>query len=256
MIMGMRVALQLFSLRNEMAVNFEATLEKVKEMGYEGVEFSGLFGIDPVEIKAMVEQTGLTAISAHVPIDELILYPDKCIETYQTIGCSYIVIPWLDETRRPGAEGYERIKNEIKTASEICSRQGMKLLYHNHSFEFIKINSEYALDLLFNQIPLLETEIDTCWVHYAGENPASYITKYSGRCPVVHLKDYKLNDQCDKNIEFQPIGMGLLDFCSILDAAAHAGTKWVVVEQDKPTNGKTPAECVKSSMDFLNSFSL
>ena len=81
---------------------------------------------------------------------------------------------------------------EIKMLGAKAAEYGMTLLYHNHDFEFIKIDGEYALDILYNEVPseFLQTEIDTCWVNVGGENPAGYIEKYTGRAPVVHLKDF------------------------------------------------------------------
>jgi len=68
----------------------------------------------------------------------------------------------------------------------------MQLLYHNHDFEFVTLSGMFGLDFLYAAVPedLLKTELDVCWVKYAGQDPAAYLRKYAGRCPVVHLKDY------------------------------------------------------------------
>ena len=147
---------------------------------------------------------------------------------------------------------------------------GLQLLYHNHDFEFLKIDGEYALDILYNTIPaeLLATEIDTCWVNVGGEEPSAYVEKYSGRAPIVHLKDfsgskgngplYKLigieeeeTEKAENTFEFRPVGYGCQDWKKIIASAEKAGAGWVVVEQDDPSMGKTPIECAQSSIEYL-----
>ena len=87
MIQNMPIALQLFSVRDELAADFRGTLQKVKDLGYEGVEFAGLHGRDPQEIRAMLDDIGLKGMSAHVPLDELLADIDKVVEDYKTLGC-------------------------------------------------------------------------------------------------------------------------------------------------------------------------
>ena len=146
----------------------------------------------------------------------------------------------------------------------------MQLLYHNHDFEFEKINDQYILDTYYGEISadLLQTELDTCWVNVGGENPAQYVRKYTGRAPIVHLKDFAgsktanmyaligtdaAKEESSSKFEFRPVGYGKQDFPSILAAAEDAGAGWVVVEQDSPSMGKTPMECAKMSIDYLKS---
>lgn len=270
--MALPVALQLYSVRDELEADFEGTVRKVKELGYDGVEFAGLYGKSAAEVKAIVEQVGVVPVSAHVSLDELLSDISSVVATYKEIGCEYIAVPYLPEDRRPGTEGFERTIEDIKTIADECNRQGVKLLYHNHDFEFAKLDGKYALDILYSEVTAdrLQTEIDTCWVGVAGEDPAAYVVKYSGRAPVVHLKDYykqgkekpkKLYEligieddsetESEETFGFRPVGYGVQDMPSILDASEKAGAKWVVVEQDRPAPGDTPMNSVKLSRDFL-----
>lgn len=273
MIQGMSIALQLYSVREDMARDFRGTLEKVKALGYEGVEFAGLFGQEPEAVRAMLDDIGLTAISAHVPVDELLGDTESVLKSYRTMGCRYVAIPWLDEARRPGTEQYPAFRKDLAALAESCKRLGLTLLYHNHDFEFVKVNGEYALDQMYREMPadLLQTELDTCWVHVAGEDPVEYLHKYAGRAPVVHLKDFVMPGKKparmyelvgvesdgapadDAAFEFRPVGYGAQDFPAILDAAVQAGASWVVVEQDQPSMGKTPMECAEMSIRYLDS---
>jgi Xylose isomerase-like TIM barrel. len=175
--MTFSVALQVYSVRDFAEKNLKDTLAKVKEMGYDGVEFAGLYGHEPSEVKRMVEELGLTPISAHVPLDEMLADPDKVIGAYAEIGCKYIAVPYLPEERRPGTDGFAKTIKDIEALATTAKKFGIQMLYHNHDFEFVKVDGEYGLDILYKSISaeLLKTEIDTCWVNVAGEDPAGYI---------------------------------------------------------------------------------
>ena len=268
---GLPVGLQLYTVRDDMAKDFKGTLQKVKELGYDGVEFAGMYDHTPAEIKAMCAEIGLNPISAHVPLQEMLEDIDKVIADYKAIGCQYIVVPYVTEERRPGGEKFLQMVEEIRTIGQKCKEAGLVLLYHNHDFEFAKTESgEFGLDYLYANVPadLLQTELDQCWVKYAGQDPVAYLQKYSGRSPVVHLKDYYasgeqkedpyaligLNEGEKKEntaFEFRPLGYGVQDVPAIVRAAKAADSQWLIVEQDQPSMGKTPMECVAMSMEFM-----
>ena len=267
------VGLQLYSIRDDMAQDFKGTLQKVKDMGYDGVEFAGLFDNSPEQIKAWCKEIGLEPVSALVPLADMLADIDKVIADYKTIGCQYIVVPYVTEERRPGGDKFMQMIEEIRSIGEKTKAAGLTLLYHNHDFEFQKTESgEFGLDFLYSSVPadLLQTELDECWVKYSGQDPVAYLHKYAGRAPVVHLKDYFAEGEQDgdpyaliglnegeekKNtaFEFRPLGCGLQDVPSLVAAAKEAGSKWLIVEQDNPSMGKTPLECVATSMEYMKS---
>ncbi len=267
------VAIQVYSVREDAEKDFYGTLKRIKEMGYDGVEFAGLYGHKPEEVKNMCEEIGLVPLSAHVPLDEMLADPRKVLADYKVIGCNYIAIPYLNEEYRPGHEKFDEVIAAAKEIGKIGKELGIQLLYHNHDFEFVKVDGKYALDMLYDTVEpdYLQTELDVCWVNVGGENPADYIRKYTGRAPVVHLKDFimpgkkpaKMYDligidddtevAADEKFEFRPVGYGCQNFPEILDASKDAGATWVVVEQDMPSMDKTPLECAKMSIDYLKS---
>ncbi len=269
--MSLPVAVQLYSVRDEMQADFYGTIKKMKELGYDGVEFAGLFGEKPADIKAFCEETGIIPISAHVPYYDMLADPEKVLADYAEIGCKYVAVPYLTEECRPGTEGFGATVEGIRKIAKAAKELGIQLLYHNHDFEFVKLDGEYALDVLYSSISadLLKTEVDTCWVNVAGVNPSEYILKYTGRSPVVHLKDFRMSGKkggqlykligIDDNEEqeeqdsfsFMPVGHGAQDIPAILDASVKAGAEWVVVEQDNPAKGDTPLNSVKLSREYL-----
>ena len=266
--MSLPVAVQIYSVRDDAAKDLKGTLIAIKEMGYDGVEFAGLYGYTPSDIKAMCEEIGLVPISAHVPYVDLVADTEGVLAHYATIGCKFVVVPYLIEEDRPGTEGFPEVIKNVKVIGEVAKKLGMTLLYHNHDFEFIKLDGKYALDILYEEVSadLLQTELDMCWVNVGGENPSEYLLKYTGRSPVVHLKDFngeKSDDMYEligiekkaparpANFEFRPVGCGKQDFPAILEAAKKAGAEWVVVEQDQPSMGLTPIECATKSREYL-----
>lgn len=268
--MNFPIALQLYSVRDSMEVDFEGTLKNVKALGYDGVEFAGLFGKSGAEVKKLCDEIGLTPISAHVPFVDMMSNPD-IIDTYAEIGCKYVVIPYLTEEYRPGNEKFSEVIEGAKVLGKKANSLGLKLCYHNHDFEFVKIDGEYALDILYKEVPaeLLQPQIDTCWVNVGGEDPANYVRKYAGRTEILHLKDFAGSksenmyaligiDEDEKKeksstFEFRPVGKGVQNFPEILKAATEVGIKWVVVEQDEPSLGLSRMECAQTSIEYLKS---
>ncbi len=265
------IAVQVYSVREAAGADLYVTLKQIKEMGYDGVEFAGLYGNDPADIKAWCQELGLVPISAHVALVDMLKDPIGVLSKYAEIGCKYVVVPYLVPEHRPGHPNFDYVVEFIRILCKAAKALGMQMLYHNHDFEFLKVDGKYALDILYDTIPadLLKTEIDTCWVNVGGEDPSDYISKYSGRAPVVHLKDFngeKSEDMYEligiekkaparpSGFEFRPVGKGLQDFAAILEASRAAGAEWVVVEQDQATMGLSPMESIKASIDYLKSF--
>ena len=265
------IAIQLYTVRDQAAADFEGTLKAIKAMGYEGVEFAGLHGKTAAEVKALCAEIGLTPISAHVPYYDMIADPKGVLSDYAEIGCKYVAIPYLTPECRPGTDGFAKVVENAEMLGKVAKELGMTLLYHNHDFEFEKIDGKYALEVLYDTVPadLLQTELDTCWVRVGGEEPAAYVRKFSGRAPVVHLKDfYKAGEKAEGMYEligikpegetaseesfgFRPVGHGLQNIPAILEASIDAGAEWVVVEQDRPALGLTPMESIKTSREYL-----
>lgn len=264
------IGYQLYSAREEMTADFRGTLEKVKALGYDCVEFAGLFGKEPKEIRAMLNEIGLKAISAHVPFDAICADMDGTIAAYKEIGCDYITVPFLGDQDRPGAAGFAGVISALRQFGEKCNNAGITLLYHNHDFEFVSVSGMYGLDFLYEAVPadFLQTELDTCWVRYAGEDPAAYIRKYAGRCPIVHLKDYVgvkggaqpyalinadgTDDGKNENVAFQfmPVGHGCQDVKAIIEAGLESGAHTFIVEQDQWYD-RHPLDAAKMSIETV-----
>jgi sugar phosphate isomerase/epimerase len=262
------VAYQIYSAREQAAQDLPGVLKALADLGYDGVEFAGFYGHSAAEVAELLTRYGLKALSSHVPMADILDDMFGVIAYHRRIGCPYIAVPYLGDDDRPGAKGFPAILRAIYQFGALCREAGIQLLYHNHDFEFVDMGGIYGLDFLYAATPadILQTEIDTCWVHYAGLNPADYIRKYKGRCPVVHLKDYvgkkgDVNpyaligqaDNADRSglaFEFRPFGHGVQDAASIVCASIESGADWFVIEQDLSV-GRTPLEAAQMSIETL-----
>ncbi len=267
------VGIQVYGLRDLLEntpENFENVMRQVKEMGYDGVELAGLYGLEPEFVKETLDKLGLVPISAHVPLVEMMEDAQKVADTYKKIGVSYIAVPYLPEEYRPNTPGYAKVLKEIERIGQVMKDNGIRLEYHNHDFEFVKLpDGTFGFDDIYRQIPeeLLKVEPDLCWIKVAGQSPVDYLKKYGARCEIVHLKDYikegnpknmyKLigietkQEQEDTGIfEFRPVGFGMQIWEPILDTALEAGAKWVIVEQDEHY-ALPPLEAARRSREYL-----
>lgn len=271
-----KVGIQLYSLRDAMEKDMDSTLKTVKEMGYDYVEFAGYFGKSAEEVKAILDKYGLEAVSVHQAIGLFEEEGQKAVDYLKTLGVKYCAIPWynVDEF----ISNWDATMDKFKNVSKLLGDNDIKLMYHNHDFEFNKINGEYILDRLYATLPegVIMPQLDTCWVHYAGVNPSEYIRKYSGRIEVLHLKDfvceklgggpvYALIDEDgnemdkgnkeDNGFKLVPVGSGIQDWTSILAAAEDAGVEYVIVEQDE-SKDRDPLDAAKMSREYLRTLGI
>ena len=181
-----KVGLQLFSIRNAMEQDMDAALKAVKEMGYDYVEFAGYFGKSAEEVKAILDKYGLECISVHQAPSLFWEEGQSAIDYLKGIGAKYCAIPWytVDEFFNNWDETMAKFTDLGKQLKE----NGIQLMYHNHDFEFRTIDGEFILDKMYATIPndILKPQFDTCWVHYAGNNPAEYLKKYVGKIDNIY----------------------------------------------------------------------
>jgi sugar phosphate isomerase/epimerase len=248
-----KIALQIYSIKEEAEKDFEATLKKIRSFGYDGVELAGLYGNSPEQVHTWLVENNLECISAHISYNALCMELEETVKVYKMLGCRYIAIPALDESSYSGS-GYEELLMNITMISNVCKKEGIQLLYHNHAEEFEMKNDQgdcWIDDLYEKTKPEeLQTEFDTGWVQIAGQDPAAYILKYKNRSPVIHVKDYNSIDP----IEFCSVGNGKLRLKELLKAAEEANTEWLVVEQDTHMV-QTKMEDVAKSVEYLKQLS-
>jgi len=264
------VSLQLYTVRDFANKDLPDTLAKVKAMGYDAVELAGTYGLETAAFKQQLDAAGLKAVSAHVPIQAFESDMAGTVAMYKALGCKVLGIPHMSLEALPGGQDFEHYRALIKKTAALCKEHDLVLAYHNHDFEFATLPcGTFVLDTLFNELPAeeLQAQIDTGWVTVAGQDPASYVKKYSGRCPSVHLKDVVRVDNAGKTVELmgaenklesegkyedRPVGQGIQDMPAVTKAAVEAGAFILVVELDEAV-GITSLEAARESREYLKS---
>lgn len=241
--MQIPIALQLYTLRNETAVDFEGVLEKIAQIGYRGVEFAGYGNLKSGQMVSLLKRLNLSPAGSHVPLDLLKNKVDEIIEYNLEIGNKYIICPYAKYESKGDYIDFARF---LEKAGEKIRSKGLVLGYHNHAHEFIKYDDKYALDIIFEntQEEVLVMELDTYWVQYAGVNPVEYLKKYNGRCSLIHQKDMKKEDR-----SFTEVGEGIMDIKAIYEEGLNQKVSYFIVEQDLCTI--PPLESVQISFNNL-----
>ena len=222
------------------------TLYKLAEIGYTATEIGDFSILSVADWQAVRKSTGLKMACTHFAVPYQEAWTKHIIEFARALGSRYIGYPILRQSAAGSKDDYLREAEVMNRLGKIYSDYGIKLIYHNHDFEFAKFGGNYGLDILReNTDPALVCfELDIYWIAKGGEIPERFIEKFTGRADIIHFKD-----MADDGF-FAPVGEGTLNTEAIFKAAVRAGSKIALVEQD--AHRKPAFECAKSSYDFLS----
>ena len=233
--------------------NPRAALEKIAEWGYTELEFGGDMGLgmDAAGTAKLLKSLGIKPVIGPTSmaniIDESKLKTDakRCLD----LGKKFIVCywPWAAEGQGKKIDDWKRVADNLNKGGDICKKEGIKLLFHNHDIEFHAVEGQMPFDVMMARLDpdLADIELDLYWIAKGGQSAEEYIKKYPGRYPVLHVKDMNNLDEMD----FACVGDGCIDFASIFRLNRTAGAKHFIVEHDRPEN---PEECVASSIKYLS----
>jgi sugar phosphate isomerase/epimerase len=236
-----KIGLQLYTLRADLAKDLEGTLKKVAAIGYKEVELFGyndgkFFGKTPKEFKAILDGLGLNPVSGHygagvqMKDQKGTLSNDwqRAVDDAAAIGQKYVNCAYLTDGERKSIEDYKKYVDLFNKSGEVAKKAGLQFGYHNHDFEFKKMDGQLPYDLIASTDPnLVKLELDLYWIVKAGLDPVELFKKYPGRFPLWHVKDMDKGDQ-----SFAEVGTGSIDFAKIFAARKIAGMTHFFVEQD------------------------
>ncbi len=254
----MNIGLNLYSLRSYLKdeSGLLETCRKLKEMGYDCFQFSGM-PFDGEMIKRVQDELQAPFVLTHVPIDRILGETDALVREHLLFGCTNIGLGHM--------KGWEDDEYFCKTASELnaaagrMKELGSKFFYHLHHYEFTKLPSgKTRFEYLIEECPNINFTFDTYWVQYGGGDVIDYIERLAGRIECIHLKDYKIvrDENGVTAPAYAPLGVGNLNFKRIIEAAKKSGTKYFIVEQDDAFSYPDPFEQVRISADFLKNSEL
>lgn len=240
-----KIGVQLYTVRSLMEKDVEGTLAAVAAAGYTEVEFAGYFDKSPADIRAMLDRHGLTAPSAHVGN----IAPDawaKSLDAAHVVGHKYIVVPWIPEERRKTLADWKQVAADFNRAATAANAAGVQFAYHNHDFEFPRVEGQVPYDVLLAETDpkLVQMEIDLYWITKAGQDPLAYFARMPGRVPMVHVKDGK----GAPDWPMTEVGSGSIDWKRIFARSGQAGIKHYFVEHDQPAD---PIASITASCAYL-----
>jgi len=249
------VALQLYTVRDQLKEDFRGVVRAVGEMGYDGVQFAGYGGLSAGELRDLLREANVQPAGTHTGLDVLESRLDEEIAYNQAIGNRWILCPAIPEARRRDLAGWRDIAASLNRIGERCAAQGLLFGYHNHAFEFPPIpdgNGRRGIDVILGETDPQRVfwEPDVYWIHKGGADPAAMIRQFAGRVPITHLKDVTK----DERQTFAEVGEGGLDWPAILRASQEARVEWHCVEQDRCD--RPPLESARLSLQHLRSWGM
>lgn len=247
-----QLSVQLWSVKDAVAADFEGTLTKIAAMGFQGVEFAGNFGKyanDPKGLKAFLDKLGLKASGAHVPFEKLNAENfEATVAFYKAIDCHYLIIPM--DHRAQTVEGAKAVAKDLSEVEKKLKPQGMHTGYHNHTVEMLGDTGKTPWDVIGTSTEhdvILQQDVG--WTEVAGKNPVDFIKAYPGRTITTH---YKASAPEPGNKEHPIIGQDTTDWKALITAnKTYGGTLWLVIEQESYPEGMTPMQSVEASLKGL-----
>ena len=284
------IGLQLYSVSEELAKDFDRTLARLAAIGFQKAEVAGFIagGRSAVEIKTAVDRHNLVCPSVHFAMPELLQDIDGKISFAHDLGASSIVCaaPWIRDTSRLhidpdggifaaffaaiaaldlddwrwNAEHLNRIGTRLR-------EEGLELAYHGHNFEFRNFDGVIAYDelLRLTDPDIVKLELDCGWVCVAGRDPVYYLTNHGDRCTMLHARDFEPGFTPTTEMAMTSpellgpatpavVGTGIVDYPAVLAAARRTGTRHCFVERDPFWKGLPILEALER--DFRSLVSL
>lgn len=214
-----RLHLQLWTVRTELAADFAGTVQRLAELGLDGVEPFNSQQLPFEQQAQLIRAAGLQIPAAHLPLphgDRL----EESLDAARALGVTWLVSGFGPEDFKD-AQDVTRAAERANEASAAAAGAGFSFALHNHWWEF---NShpgvfESLLKQLNDDVHL---ELDTYWARVAGRDPVRLLTELAERIPLVHLKD----GPAVQDKPMLALGDGDMDMPAILDAAARA--TWII----------------------------
>ena len=241
------LGVQLYTFRDAMQADAKGTLEKIANLGITQIESArsqkgNYYGLTPKEMKQVCKDLGMTLRSGHVHMDEN--WEDTMQQAVDS-GQDYLIVSTMPSEGQT-IDNYKKVAEAFNKAGKQCKDRGLKFGYHNHNYEFDKVDGKVLYDVLLDNTDadLVHMELDLGWVVASGNDPMDYFNRYEGRFPLWHLKDMDLAKK--ESTEF---GKGSLPLEDILDHKKESGLKYIFIEQEEYADN--PFDSMQYNLDYL-----
>ncbi|MFD3232276.1 sugar phosphate isomerase/epimerase family protein, partial [Rahnella aceris] len=214
------IALQMYTLRNVGSADKQFAM--AHEAGFKNVEIVGTHDLSAKQMQALLAKNQLKVTSAHVQLSALENSYAQTLAFNKAVGNKTLIVPWIEAEDRPtNSQGWIDYAKRLDGLGATLRKDGMQLGYHNHNFEMKKYDGVTALEIIMNhtQPNNLKLEMDAAWVSRGGQDPVRFLKEYPSRIYAIHAKDNAAIGIRDDEMNFAPLGEGLLDWQTILPAA-------------------------------------
>ena len=238
------IALQLYTVRDLLAQDFEGTIRRVADMGYLGLETANMFGGSPASAAKLFGELGLTVSGAHstLPLGD---QKQEVIDTMGALRCERLIVAWQPPEKYKSLDGIKSICESLNEGAAVAKANGLQLGYHNHWFEYQPVENRIPADVMLEHLdPDIFLEVDVYWVQTAGQIPVEVVRRLGARAPFLHIKD----GPCQIEAPQTALGEGVVDIPGVVAAGA-GSTEWLVVELDRCATDML--EAVHKSYQYL-----
>ena len=235
------VGIQMYTLRKSMTEpeGYDSALRRVSEMGYDTVQVRPPEFWDAGELGRRLRGYGLQADSAFLPVYEIPERIGEGVEQARAFGTDVLRTDSINNVQRRSAEGFRAFAEHLNRCGAALKKEGIRLMYHFHSFEYIKLGDETGMDILLGETDpeLVLFQPDVFWLISAGKEPSVELRRFRGRAIYAHFKDYFITQGKDAALEVTtsasgPVGVGNLNWKGILKACRDIGIYNFVAEDD------------------------
>ena len=252
-----KLGLQLFTVRDYMTdeKSIDETFARLVKMGYTEGQTAGM-NIELPMYAELAKKHGMSIVGTHYDFVKIQNDPKATMELHDKLGTKNVGIGGMPFEARYNYDSFMKFIEDFNKCAELYAKEGYKLTYHNHSFEFIKVNgNKTAMDYLVREFDSqnISFVLDTCWVAHGGADVRFWLEKLAGRIDILHLKDIEPFYDENKNVtqSFTEIGNGNIWWDGVLQVAEKIGVKHYVVEQDRRWKDGDPFKSLQISRDYL-----
>lgn len=258
----MQLGIQLYTVRDDLAKDFEGTLKQLKDIGLRVVQSNLVMAGRPApQLRKIYDSFGFTWDSIHASGPALRDTAQQTVDQAKAVGiknitCSFPLYPTDRNILIAGApiDDWKRNADTFNKIGALCKAAGMTFAFHNHSIEFKTIEGVPVYDTLlaYTDPSLVSMEMDIGWVRASGADPVAYLTKYPKRFTALHIKDLTGEGIPNTNNKMNSaiIGKGLVNWTAVLAAARKSAVSRAYLEIEEPYN-PSPLGMVKASYEFL-----
>jgi sugar phosphate isomerase/epimerase len=263
------IGIQLWTVRDQMALDPTATLTTLRDIGYKQVELGDTRTIG--ELKPICDDLGLTIKSSFMQWSTITgrwdLLPEETPFEFNEVvdqageaGLSHLIFGYLLPQSRETTDDWKRLADQLNEAGLKAKENGLQMAYHNHNFEWDPVEGTTGFDILMERMDgeLVPFELDVFWAQIAGQDPKTVLDRIKDRVELLHLKQLhrgtpvvtKLDDVPEN--AFEELDEGDIPIKELMRYGQELGVQYCMVEQDG-NYGETSLKSAQQSLEFLQS---